>query len=78
MNKLVTKKYLFRHKNTSENSICVKFVTDIESEHELLAQRIKEDDDIVFCACEYVSEIDIEAMQSPVVVKTEVKQDETL
>lgn len=69
MNKLIYKKYLFKNRDTASENICVRFVCGTVQEHEELADAIKNDDKVVFCACEYVHEIDIEAMSTPTIVK---------
>lgn len=58
MDKLITLKYLFAMKDTPEQSICVKYHTCTQKEHDDLIQQIKDSDDIVSCCTEYISEIE--------------------
>lgn len=73
--KIITKKYLFRNVDTAENGMCIRYVSGVQAEHDELSNAIKEDGNVVFCAVEYVHEIDLEAIGCPEIVKNIVKED---
>lgn len=54
---LITLKYLFTTKDTPAQSVCVKYHTCTQEEHDAFQKQIFESDDVVSCCFEYICEI---------------------
>lgn len=66
-----TYRYIWK---TKDGKLCVKFVTDVNEAHAVFQKNVREDDNIVSCMREYVSEVNFAFLGFTEEVKKEKKE----
>lgn len=77
MEKIITRRYVF---DLADNpgQLCVKYVSEIPTGHELFIKGIMEDENVLSCIFEYVGEIDVAATGFVTTVKVKEENCEAL
>lgn len=75
MNTVIVYTYRYMWK-TKDGKLCVKFLTDVNENHVQFQQAIKDDENVVSCFREYVSEVNFAYIGFTESVKEELKEKE--